>query len=883
MKEEEKNSCKENHLRKYATTSKTDKNSKTKLIERKRWTTFKESYLKYLIIIFVISTLLKGNYSQNITLKIERKGDINTFNGRLLSEISNSSNSNINSNKKINYLLQRKLDLRKIVSGGVVDDGCSSNYPFKYLFSSECVVYCDVNSLILNNCELSYKSGNALYNSFNRSMTDFNINLLNNKQIIELKESYFTFSIINIELINESITNYYTIMNCLNYLEQNSNGFNTLEEKKIILLMINHYNEYNQINKTIYKYYHNSDSSSSLFLIDSSKCNELYYTNNSNITFIFSDSDTEKTTNNNNNENNEAANDNHNEEENENNKENIINENGDTMTQILSQAVTNIIINEIDKNNVIIIIDNNTDVHQLIFENAFSDYKANEGKNIVFKGAENIVYQITNPKNELDLLKNRNNNIHNLSIVDLGECETILKTKYHINENDSLIFIKSETITDKASKRTVNYEVYEPYNKTKLNLSVCDGTPINVYIPVELSAENKQIYEKMKESGYDMFNINDPFYQDICTPFDSANGTDILLSDRINFIYNNDDTQCQPNCQLSQYSLETKYLNCSCSANNEKDTSDTNDKEEKFSAKKIYESFYEVLKYSNYDIIKCYNLLLNINVITINIGSIVVIIYFSCYLICMLIYINRGLIPLRIQLRNDINKNDKIIKKEILNISYPPVKKNHVVKLSINQYNLNNNNNNKKKKKITKKKIFNIDLSNQNDLGESVVVYSNSGNKNLIKNKLNIDKYENIKIKDALKINRNETEKNAEKVYSDYELNELEYIEAVKYDKRSFCQMYWATLKREHLIIFTFFNCYDYNLFAIKLSRFLFLLVGDMALNVFFFSDDSMHKIFLNYGKYDFFQQIPQITYSTIISQIIEVFLCFLSLTDKYI
>ena len=56
-----------------------------------------------------------------------------------------------------------------------------------------------------------------------------------------------------------------------------------------------------------------------------------------------------------------------------------------------------------------------------------------------------------------------------------------------------------------------------------------------------------------------------------------------------------------------------------------------------------------------------------------------------------------------------------------------------------------------------------------------------------------------------------------------------------------------------------------------------------MALNVFFFSDDSMHKLFLNYGKYDFFQQIPQIVYSTIISQLIEVFLCFLSLTDKHI
>ena len=111
----------------------------------------------------------------------------------------------------------------------------------------------------------------------------------------------------------------------------------------------------------------------------------------------------------------------------------------------------------------------------------------------------------------------------------------------------------------------------------------------------------------------------------------------------------------------------------------------------------------------------------------------------------------------------------------------------------------------------------------------------------------------------------------------------MEYCEAAIYDKRSLLRTYWATLKREHLIIFTFISCKDYNLLYIKLSRFLFLVAGDMAFNVFFFSDDSMHKLFLNYGKYDFFQQIPQIVYSTIISQLIEVFLCFLSLTDKHI
>ena len=50
-----------------------------------------------------------------------------------------------------------------------------------------------------------------------------------------------------------------------------------------------------------------------------------------------------------------------------------------------------------------------------------------------------------------------------------------------------------------------------------------------------------------------------------------------------------------------------------------------------------------------------------------------------------------------------------------------------------------------------------------------------------------------------------------------------------------------------------------------------------MAMNVLFFNDDSMHKLYANYGKYNFIQQIPQIIYSIIVSQSIEVILCYLS------
>ena len=116
-----------------------------------------------------------------------------------------------------------------------------------------------------------------------------------------------------------------------------------------------------------------------------------------------------------------------------------------------------------------------------------------------------------------------------------------------------------------------------------------------------------------------------------------------------------------------------------------------------------------------------------------------------------------------------------------------------------------------------------------------------------------------------------------------FELNQLKYKQAILKDKRTFTQIYFDMLSREQIIIFTFFICDDYNLSYIKFVRFIFLLATDMVLNVFFFSDESMHKIFLSYGKYDFVQKIPQIIYTTLISQLIEVFLCYLSLTDKHI
>ena len=121
------------------------------------------------------------------------------------------------------------------------------------------------------------------------------------------------------------------------------------------------------------------------------------------------------------------------------------------------------------------------------------------------------------------------------------------------------------------------------------------------------------------------------------------------------------------------------------------------------------------------------------------------------------------------------------------------------------------------------------------------------------------------------------------KILDDYELNHLEYDEALEKDKRGFCKTYWSIIKRDELFLFTFISRNDYNLFYVKIERFLFIILNIMAMNGFFFSEESIHELYLNGVKYNFSKQILQIVLSIIITHIVEILLCYLSLTDRII
>ena len=112
-------------------------------------------------------------------------------------------------------------------------------------------------------------------------------------------------------------------------------------------------------------------------------------------------------------------------------------------------------------------------------------------------------------------------------------------------------------------------------------------------------------------------------------------------------------------------------------------------------------------------------------------------------------------------------------------------------------------------------------------------------------------------------------------------MNSLSYEEAKINDKRTFFQYYISLLKTKHLLIFSFYPSNDNNSKIIKICLFLFSFSTLYIINALFFTDKTMHKIYVDNGIFNFIYLIPKIIYSTIISSIINSVIKYLSLTNK--
>ena len=113
------------------------------------------------------------------------------------------------------------------------------------------------------------------------------------------------------------------------------------------------------------------------------------------------------------------------------------------------------------------------------------------------------------------------------------------------------------------------------------------------------------------------------------------------------------------------------------------------------------------------------------------------------------------------------------------------------------------------------------------------------------------------------------------------ELNDLKYKQALKYDKRTYCEYYLSLIKTKHLLFFSFLPLMDFNSRIIKIFLFFFNFSVTFTVNALFFSDETMHKIYEDGGDFNFIYNIPQILYSSLISGFIDAIIKMLALSES--
>ena len=463
---------------------------------------------------------------------------------------------------------------------------------------------------------------------------------------------------------------------------------------------------------------------------------------------------------------------------------------------------------------------------------------------------KDITYQLTTTANQKD------NSYNNISTIDLGDCEDILRGIYGIDKNLSLIILKIDYKMEGLLIPVIGYEVYHPENKSLLNLSYCNETTIKLNIPVSID-----------EDEVDKYDPNSGYYNDDCYAYTTENGTDIILNDRKNEYVDNNLSLCENDCTFNGYDSDTKKAKCECYTKVE-----INYISDIISDENILSNNFNLSENSktNLGAMKCVSLLFSKNGLIKNIGSYIIFFVLVLFAAAIFFFYKCGhqLIEDNIREILDLKLNKKTnidifnVDSSVKNIRKK--KRNKSINKKKGLANPHKKNNNKKKKK-------------QMNIGGGVdqfIPASKSDLKNT-RSLINNEKhFGDIKIKKIEKIaNTNK--------FKESELNFLNYKDAIIYDKRAFSEYYNCLNKIKISILFAFYPLDDYNIKIIKICIFFLSFVIYFSVNTFFFNDDTFHQIYLDGGKYNFLYFLPQIIYSFVICHLINNVLKYFCLSER--
>jgi len=555
---------------------------------------------------------------------------------------------------------------------------------------------------------------------------------------------------------------------------------------------------------------------------------------------------------------------------------------------------------------------------------------------------DDIIYQITSSDNQ----NNKNDVNDNASILKLKQCEDILKANNGISENETLIILKIDVYKEGLLMPVIEYEVYHPTEFYKLNLSDCDDLKIEISLPVSINEDElykhdpSSDYYNDKCCSYTSDNGTDVILSDRQNEYASNNLS--ICEDNCELInYDTETKYASCNCSIkSDINMDDeevidkdKLLNSFIDLKSMMNLDILKCYYTLFTKDGLINNIgsYILLAtilifiisliifiskgYSS--LIRQINLIINKNSSEKNKKGLNIKVHKNntqpnikeskvkkIKRNSAIIIGNSSLINKSKQNKNKIKENEKEKEKDKKNKknkkrseTAPPKKKtkNNRVKNSTNT-SINLYKDSKDSETITsnlkplkentmvknlKRKNIKSSFSPKKNVGQGIKIYEEKEKKVDLNKSKNININININIKPKkTKVNTN-TNSNLD--LNDFEMNNLPYDKALKYDKRTYFKYYLSLIRTKHIFFFAFYPNNDYNSMIIKICLFFFSFALYYTVNCLFFNDDTVHDLNQNSGKFDFIYNLPQILYSTIISAFINMIIKFFSLTEKNI
>ena len=557
-----------------------------------------------------------------------------------------------------------------------------------------------------------------------------------------------------------------------------------------------------------------------------------------------------------------------------------------------------------------VILDNS-----FINESIFSLVKAYSKE---FYYTDNQITKYSNKEYDIIFYKNINC-IKELSldipITDFGECYQKVQNNYSIN--DSLIIVTLNEYIGKGDSYVTTHSFYNPMTSEKLDVEkICKNSSIlvenNIYSILKDKNINYDMLTYFIKQNIDIFDTSNPFYTDICYDYESPVNKDITLKDRLLAIFPNV-SLCENGCQSKTVNLTEMKAICDCKFH---DILNNDIFKENVLINSATDEIIHLITNNNLEVLKCYKYIFKY--FKKSFGGFISLFFIICQIILTIIFylsdkgkikqyifdlIDKYLEYLLSKANNTTENKDKenppkkdpnkrkttvngnnynFTRNIILNFNINKKHKTKIRKKSSNKSVIPDPNNNKSKSKSfhnsSKGNSPLLKISSSNKISSKYRKTSKLYTKNFSKFKLNTEKNKHKNKKNSIFVDISE--------YLEPSLDDMDFDEVLKKDKRKFCVYISDSIKENLLIVNAFFIKDQLNPKSIKIMLFNLNFIFYFIINGLFYNEDYISTVYHIKKKETFFSFFPRslqrLLYTSIVSLVIKIIIeCFLIEENK--